>query len=76
MRRNGRAVSVPCSTPKRTRPPVAASRWTCDAIGDAEAAVELLGLEQAGELLGEAGLGQGQDLAGVPEHVGVGRRGW
>ena len=45
----------------------------CD--GDTETAFELLGREQAGELLRQARLGQGQHLPGMPEQVGVGRRG-
>jgi hypothetical protein len=42
--------------------------------GHPKASIELLGLEQAGELLREARLGQGQHLAGLPEDVCVGRR--
>ena len=71
--RNGDAVSVPCSTPKRIRPPLTASRWTWDATGTRRPPSKFLGLQQAGKLLREAGFGQGQYLARLPEDVGVGR---
>ena len=65
---------LPSSTPKRTRPPSAASRCTCEAMGTVSPPANSCGSKKREYCDGIPALGQGEDRPGMPEDAGVGLR--